>query len=65
MRVGDSERLDKGKTVPFNMAGLMQVVMRLPSGPAVQSTEPKGLEWKPGLRLFGGHGISVNIVAIW
>lgn len=48
MRAVDSERLDKGKRVPFSIAGLMQVLMQLPSGPAVQTSEPKGLEWKLG-----------------
>lgn len=42
----------------------MQVLMQLPSGPAVQITEPRELEWKPGSRPLGGHESSVNRVAI-
>lgn len=42
----------------------MQVLMQPPSGPAVQTAEPRGLEWKPGSRTLGGHEGSVNRVAI-
>lgn len=42
MRAGDSERLNKGKSAPFKMAGLKQVLMQLPSGAAVPTAEPRG-----------------------
>lgn len=55
MRWDDSERLDKGKRVPFSMAGLIRVLMQLPSGPAVQTTKPQGLEYKLRSRSLSGH----------
>lgn len=53
VKKGDSERLDRGNRVPFSMGDLMQVLMRLPFGPAVQMTEPQGLEWEPRSRTLG------------
>lgn len=64
MRAGDSERSDEGERVFFSTADLMQVLMQLPSGPAVQTAEPQGLEWKPRLRTLGGRERSVNRVAV-
>ncbi len=64
MSESDSERLVKGKRVPFSIADLMQVLMQLPSAPVVQTAEPGGLERKPRSGTFGGHEGSVNRVAV-
>lgn len=58
MREGEGERSGKGNTVPFNMVGLMQVLIRLPSGAGTQTTAP------PGSGTLGDHESSVNRVAI-
>lgn len=65
MRWDDSERLDEGKAVPFSMAGLIQVLMQLPSAPAVQTAKPQGLGCKLRQRSLSGHESSVNRVIIW
>lgn len=56
MKSDDSERLDEGKAVPFSMAGLIQVLMQVPSAPAVQTAKPQGLGCKLQWRGLSGHG---------